>query len=115
MLGEQSRKAAVIVEPRHHYGEPAAGAHLTPCTHFPGEACALLPVQQAMVASACDVHRKQAKPDALAGFEYVVKNVMYHLGPQDWALYVFHGNRNEAFVRRSLAGIENVKVKTASP
>ncbi|EFN56792.1 expressed protein [Chlorella variabilis] len=40
-------------------------------------------------------------------FEYVVKNVMFHLGPE-WALHVYHGTANNQYVHRALASLENV-------
>ncbi|KAL4444085.1 hypothetical protein ABPG75_011822 [Micractinium tetrahymenae] len=43
-------------------------------------------------------------------FEYVVKNVMYHLG-EEWSLIVYHGKSNAAFVRDVLASVSNVKYR----
>uniref|UniRef100_A0A061SK36 DUF5672 domain-containing protein n=1 Tax=Tetraselmis sp. GSL018 TaxID=582737 RepID=A0A061SK36_9CHLO len=41
--------------------------------------------------------------------QYVVKNVMYHLGP-DWGLTVVHGITNHEFVRRELATVKGAKL-----
>ena len=43
-------------------------------------------------------------------FEYVCRNVIYHLGAH-WGLLVFHGSNNEAFVRAALRGIPNVQFR----
>jgi glycosyltransferase involved in cell wall biosynthesis len=43
-------------------------------------------------------------------FEYVVKNVMHHLG-SEWSLYVFHGTLNEDYVKSSLDSISGVEYR----
>eukprot|EP00887_Chlorella_sp_A99_P005834 scaffold1.g5834.t1 len=43
-------------------------------------------------------------------FEYVTKNVLYHL-QGNWSLYVFHGMINEQFVKDALLSVKNVKAR----
>ena len=48
------------------------------------------------------------EPDVKPEFEYAVRNVMTHLGP-DWALVVVHAKANAAFVNHVLKGVKNVR------
>lgn len=49
-----------------------------------------------------------------AAFEYVLKNVLYHLeGSEDsWGLYVVHGPSVTGFVDRAMRGITGAQVGT---
>lgn len=109
-------KAALIIEPRVHYGEcmPSHSAQAGPPAALPWRLLQPSALQPYVVSppslplcSSCLPH-----PPPRAAFEYAVKNALFHLGP-DWGLYVYHGASNAQFVRHALAGVAGVQARGA--